>query len=301
MSAHPTPTPAAGHGDGRDAPHLPHGSWWPFWVAIGIAIFGLSLILFGHNLPDDPLDGSPTVAGAPLWTFVLLASGLGLLVFTLLGWFRQDYLWWRTNTGTSLHAPRAGTLLFISSEVFLFGALFSTYFVFRGIAGDAGLSWPDPNPEGLAVELPLLKVLLFSLFLFASSGTVHKAEKELLRGNHKGFRAWWWTTILLGLVFLAGQVSEYAALILEGHVLGSSQFITAFFMLTGTHGLHVFAGLCWLAVIGARAQKGQFDAHRHAGPQSAALYWHFVDIVWVVVLSVIYLMNHDWSQGLGGF
>ncbi|HLF17219.1 MAG TPA: heme-copper oxidase subunit III [Candidatus Thermoplasmatota archaeon] len=289
-----------GHGGDAHALHLPHGSVWPIWVAAGITCFGLALILLGHNLPED-VHGDPIVHLAPLWSIVLLAVAFLFLVVTLLGWFRQDYVWWKEGVGTGLHIPRAGTLLFISSEIFLFGALFATYFTFKGIAADGGIPWPDPNGEGHAVELPLLKTLLFSLFLFASSGTVHKAEVALMAGNKKGFDRWWLLTILLGAVFLGGQVMEYTNLIREGQTLGSSQFMTAFFMLTGTHGLHVFGGLCWLTLVHVRSRKGQFDQHRHAAPESAALYWHFVDIVWVVVLSVIYLLNHDWSGGLGGF
>jgi cytochrome c oxidase subunit 3 len=134
-----------------------------------------------------------------------------------------------------------------------------------------------------------LKTGIFSLFLFASSATLHKAENALKSGQHRTFRAWWLLTIVLGLIFLAGQVNEYLNLIKEGHTLGSSQFMTAFFMLTGTHGLHVFGGLCFLTLVWVRAQKGHFDAQRHTAPECAGLYWHFVDIVWVFVYGVVYL------------
>jgi cytochrome c oxidase subunit 3 len=212
-----------------------------------------------------------------------LAVAAALLVLTLLGWFRQDFHWWHERLGTGEHIPKVGILLFIGSEVFLFGALFTVYFSFKGLSGG---HWPDAE-----VELPLLRTLVFSLFLFGSSYTIHKAEGNLKRGHHGQFRAWWLATILLGLVFLGGQVYEYAGLIGEGHGLGSSQFMSAFFLLTGTHGLHVFGGLCALAVVHVRASKGQFDAERHAFPQAASIYWHFVDLVWVIVYSVVYLAN----------
>ncbi|MEA3136260.1 MAG: cytochrome c oxidase subunit, partial [Thermoplasmata archaeon] len=161
---------------------------------------------------------------------------------------------------------------------------FTVYFTSKGLS--AG-HWPDNDD----VHLPLLKTLIFSVFLFSSSWTIHKAEGHIKRGEHAAFRKWWLLTILLGAVFLAGQVWEYTLLIEEGATLGSSQFMSAFFLLTGTHGLHVFGGLCALTVVYARASKGQFNAERHAFPQAASMYWHFVDLVWVVVYGVVYLAN----------
>lgn len=277
MSAHPAPTGKDAHGATEF--HLPHGSWWPFWLANAIALVCLGLILFGRSLNID--GGTSTIP--PAVGLGALLVGVAALVGSLIGWFVQDFKWWATNTGTGLHVPKAGILLFIGSEVFLFGALFATYFTFKGLNPH---HWPDTH-----VELPLLKTGIFTLFLFSSSYTIHKAEHHLKRGHHKAFRTWWLATILLGLVFLGGQVMEYATLIAEGHTLGSSDFMAAFFMLTGTHGLHVFGGLCALTVVWVRAQKGQFDAEKHAFPQAASMYWHFVDIVWVVVFAVIYLAN----------
>ncbi|MEK6985173.1 MAG: cytochrome c oxidase subunit 3 [Candidatus Thermoplasmatota archaeon] len=276
--------PATGHDDAADHPHLPHGSVWPFWLAMAIAFLGIGLVLFGQSLkaPD------PSVfLGALSTPAALVVLGLGVLalVGTLIGWFVEDYKWWPTNTGTGTHIPKAGALLFISSELFLFGALFANYFTFQHLSKVTGLGWPDAD-----IHLPLVNTAIFSLFLFASSGTLHKSEKLLKAGDHKGFVRWWWITILLGLIFLGGQVMEYATLIHEGHTLGSSQYITAFYILTGTHGLHVLGGLCLLAVMGVRASKGQFTATRHAGPQVAGMYWHFVDIIWVIVLVVIYIL-----------
>lgn len=247
--------------NGTPEPHLPHGSIWPFLLANAIAVVGLGLIL---NIP-------------------VLAIGIALLAAVLVGWWMEDYRWWKTNTGTGPGMARAGTLLFISSEVFIFGALFSTYFTFQRLAAH----WPDVEGH---FELPVLKTGIFTLFLFASSATIHQAEKHIRAGNKTGFNQWWGATILLGAVFLGGQVNEYITLIGEGHVLGSSQYMTTFYLLTGTHGLHVFGGLVYLVVVWIRSLKGQFDEHRHAGPETAAMYWHFVDLVWVFVFSVLYLI-----------
>ena len=259
--------------------HLPHGSWWPFWMANAIALVLIGLILLGRGMALGTHEVSvPFPVGLGFF-----AVALALLVGTIVGWVKQDYTWWREGLGTGEHVPKAGILLFIGSEVFLFGALFTVYFSFKGL--NAG-HWPDSE-----VDLPLAKTLVFSLFLFGSSWTIHKAEHAIKTGAHSAFVKWWGLTILLGLVFLAGQVWEYSNLIREGHTLGSSQFMSAFFMLTGTHGLHVFGGLCVLFVVWLRARKGQFNEDRHALPQAASMYWHFVDLVWVFVYAVIYVAN----------
>ncbi|MEA3191127.1 MAG: cytochrome c oxidase subunit [Thermoplasmata archaeon] len=272
--------------------HLPHGSWWPFILAVAMALLGIGVLVFGSGYKSsmhkdiDPLSGMEVGEAYRHWgeTYVglgVLVLGVLAVVGALAGWFVQDHKWWWQNVGTGTHIPKVGALLFISSEIFLFGALFANYFTFQSL--NAG-HWPDAE-----LELPLLKTGIFTLFLFASSGTIHMAEHNLKRGHHKAFVNWWGLTILLGAVFLGGQVMEYSNLIHEGHTLGSSQFITAFYILTGAHGLHVFGGLCLLLVMWLRARKGQFTPERHAGPMVASMYWHFVDIVWVFVFSILYV------------
>ena len=280
------PSHAADH---DDAMHLPHGSWWPFWLAMSIALFGVGLILFGSSvkqaLVGEGMEQSVDWSMVPATSYIWLAIGLVAVVGSLIGWFAQDYKWWNEKLGTGHHMPKAGGLLFISSEIFLFGALFANYFSFQERAHALGLGWPD-----VEVHLPLLKTGIFTLFLFSSSWTCHKAEQHLKKGEHKLFVRWWGLTILLGAVFLVGQVLEYTSLIQEGETLGKSQFMTAFFLLTGTHGLHVFAGLVMLFVIYVRAAKGQFNEKRHAGPEIVGIYWHFVDLVWVFVFGVLYIL-----------
>ena len=275
------------HAHGAGQMHLPHGSVWPFWLALAIAFLGVGLMALGQSLHmNDP--SVPHVA-SPL-ALILLGLGVVALVGTLVGWFFEDYRWWNTLTGTGTHIPKAGALLFISSEVFLFGALFTNYFTFQSL--NPG-HWPDvpAGADGKPFSLPLLRTGIFTLFLFSSSWTIHIADKALKLGQHRKFVNWWGLTILLGLVFLGGQVYEYMQLIAEGHTLGSSQFMSAFFILTGTHGLHVFGGLCLLTVMWLRARKGQFTQERHAGPQVASMYWHFVDLIWVFVFGIVYLLN----------
>lgn len=246
----------------HDEPHLPHGSIWPFFLALAIALFGIGMIYVNSTL-------------------VLVAAGLLSILFVIAMWVREDIGWWKTNTGTGPGMAKAGTLLFIGSEVFIFGALFTSYFTFQQLADH----WPDVD-----VHLPIVKTGIFTLFLFASSATIHKAEKHLMNGEHQKFRAWWLMTIVLGIIFLIGQVLEYRELLAHGFGLTSGHFMTSFYMVTGTHGLHVAGGLIYLIIVYIRASKGQFDQHRHAAPETAALYWHFVDLVWVLVFTVFYIV-----------
>src|SRR5689334_21206818 len=144
-SSEPTPAPGAhdGHAHHNEL-HLPHGSWWPFWLANAIALFLVGMILTGRALD---LRGAGTVVAKPL-AFGVLGLGGAAIVASLLGWFRQDFHWWNERLGTGEHVPKAGTLLFIGSEIFLFGALFTVYFSFKRLSGG---HWPDSE-----VELPLL-------------------------------------------------------------------------------------------------------------------------------------------------
>src|SRR5207244_9858887 len=122
-----------------------------------------------------------------------------------------------------------GIAAFIFSEVTFFGALIVAYLEYRTRS-------PGPGPHDLDVP----RTLLFSLFLFASSGTVYLAERRLAQDDQGGFLTWWLASIGLGAVFLIGQITEYARLYADGITVGTNLFTSAFFTLTGFHGLHVF-------------------------------------------------------------
>jgi heme/copper-type cytochrome/quinol oxidase subunit 3 len=176
--------------------------------------------------------------------------------------------------------PMLGMLTFISSEAFFFGSLVVAYMVYRGRAADG------PGPHDLDVGT----TALFSLALFASSATIVLAERRLHHGDQRGFRGWLLATIALGAIFVGGQLSEYLTLYREGITIDRNAFTSAFFTLTGFHGLHVMVGLIALAVVARLAFAGDYERGRHgAAVASVAAYWHFVDAVWVVVFSVVYL------------
>jgi heme/copper-type cytochrome/quinol oxidase subunit 3 len=176
-----------------------------------------------------------------------------------------------------LATPVLGTAVFIGTEIVFFGALIATFVVFRGQGQGFG-------PR----DLDIGRTGLFSLALFASSATIVLAERRLHRGDGAGFRGWLLATIGLGALFLFGQVTEYLRLFGEGVRLGTSLFASSFFALTGFHGLHVVIGTIGLAVLAGFAFAGGWRRDSSA-VASVALYWHFVDGVWVAVFSVVYL------------
>jgi heme/copper-type cytochrome/quinol oxidase subunit 3 len=170
---------------------------------------------------------------------------------------------------------------FIFSEVTFFGALIVAFLEYRTRS-------PGPGPHDLDVP----RTLLFSLFLFASSGTVYLAERRLAKDDQRGFFTWWLVSIGLGAVFLIGQVTEYGRLYADGITIGTNLFTSAFFTLTGFHGLHVFIGLIALSVIGLLARAGDFrGGRRRAAVDGVSIYWHFVDGIWVVIFSLVYLLG----------
>jgi heme/copper-type cytochrome/quinol oxidase subunit 3 len=171
-------------------------------------------------------------------------------------------------------------LLFISSEAIFFAALIVTFLVHRG----------GPGSEAAALlDVPL--TALFSVALFASSGTIHLAGRRLEHGDARGLRLWLLATVALGLIFLGGQAMEYRELIEHGVTLGTGIFGSAFYTLTGFHGLHVLGGLVAILVLWSVAGSRRFVHHGGAAFEPISLYWHFVDAVWVVIFALVYLWS----------
>ena len=176
-------------------------------------------------------------------------------------------------------------LLFIGSEVMLFASLFAAYFFARfNIADNV---WPPVGPDGHEYHLPLLMTGVNTIFLVTSSFTVWWAEHRLAHGDRTGLIRGLWVTILLGATFLIIQVNEYA------HLAFSPQdqaFGSTFYVLTGAHGLHVFVGLSLLIVALIRSYRGDFTPTSATPLTAASAYWHFVDVVWVLLYVLVYLI-----------
>jgi cytochrome c oxidase subunit III len=176
-----------------------------------------------------------------------------------------------------------GMIIFITSELMFFGALFGAYFMLRAQAGE----WPSPGTP----EIDALRTALFTTFLVASSGTQHLGVIAIRRGDEAGLVRWTAITIGLGALFLGGQALEYSELFDEGFTIGTNIFGTLFFTMTGFHGLHVAGGLLMLGIVTAKGRMGHFSAERHGPAEAVGYYWHFVDVVWIFLFVVLYLLT----------
>ena len=171
-----------------------------------------------------------------------------------------------------------GMLLFIISEVMVFGAFFTAYFFIRVSQGDP---WPAHG-----TTLPVEVAGVNTAILVSSSFTIHWAETSIARGNRFGLKAGMLTTFLLGSTFLFIQINEYANI---GFAPQDGAQQTIFYSLTGLHGAHVFIGLCLLLFVTIRSFRGHYSPESHRGVNVPGIYWHFVDIMWLVVYSSVYL------------
>ncbi len=178
-----------------------------------------------------------------------------------------------------LNHVKLGMWLFIATEVMFFGGLIATFLKYK---------LQTPTPEAALLDVTLVGANTF--ILLTSSFTVVLGLDAIRLGNRSGLMRFLAATIVLGVVFLAGQAYEFNALYHEGVTLTSSLFGSTFFTLTGFHGLHVLGGVIWAAVTLAKAARGQYDADDNIGVEAFGLYWHFVDIVWIVLFTVIYLI-----------
>jgi cytochrome c oxidase subunit III len=172
-----------------------------------------------------------------------------------------------------------GMLLFIISEVMVFGAFFTAYFFIRVVNGD---QWPA---EG--TELPKLVAFVNTCILVSSSFTIHWALVCARRGNRFGLQAGMLTTFLLGATFLFIQINEYVHIGFAPH---DSAQASVFYGLTGLHGAHVFIGLTLLAFVTIRSFRGHFTPEQHRGVEVPGIYWHFVDVMWIIVFTTVYIL-----------
>jgi cytochrome c oxidase subunit 3 len=179
-------------------------------------------------------------------------------------------------------------LLFITSEVMFFAGLFAAYFNIRANAAQ----WPTVNPEtGEPFHLAILPLVgPATVLLILSSFTCQFAVWAIRRGDRTGFLRNIAVTFVIGITFLVLQAIDYVELGSEGLTLASGTYGTTYFTLTGFHGAHVFAGVIMLGVVLYRGMAGQFSARHHDAVEAASLYWHFVDVVWVLLFSLLYLL-----------
>ena len=185
----------------------------------------------------------------------------------------------KPNQSSRVDAQTLGIYLFIISEVMLFGAFFTAYFFIRVGQGDP---WPAPG-----MELPVAVAGVNTAILVSSSLTMHWAQTSIKNGNRFGLKAGILTTFLLGMTFLFVQINEYANI---GFAPQDHAQQTIFYSLTGLHGAHVFIGLMLLLFVTIRSFRGHYSPEEHRGVEVPGIYWHFVDVMWIIVYSTVYVL-----------
>ncbi len=274
--AHPaSPAPdhahAAEHAGHHDAHH---GSFMPLWLTLGTTLF-LVAILAPHGVRADG-------TSYDYRAFAML-PGFLIMVASVAGWVRED-------VDELSHKPYqegisdylVGTIVLILSEVILFGCLFTFFFWSRAHTSEF---YPEFFPHGST----LTPIIANTVILLSSGGTVHMAQLALKKDQMRTFRIWLGATILLGVAFIAGQAIEYRNLVGEGLLPTASVFGTSFFSLTGVHGLHVIMGIVALTTIWGLSWTGFIRKERASGVEGVFIYWHFVDAIWILVFSIVYL------------
>jgi cytochrome c oxidase subunit 3 len=273
---------------------VPQPSLYPVILSAGMFLLALGFIAL--------------INGAPFGKWIML-GGTAVILYVLFGWFgsvigesqRGAYREWEDRSF------RYGMVWFIATEVMFFAAFFGALFYVRvisvpdlgGMVGAHGTSlwpefagtWPSAGPKGPAFTpmgawgIPALNTAL----LLSSGATLTWAHWGLLRNDQRQLVLGLAATVLLGCLFLGFQAYEYHHAYSElGLTMGAGAYGATFFMLTGFHGFHVTLGTIMLAVILLRSLRGHFAADRHFAFEAVAWYWHFVDVVWLLLFVFVY-------------
>jgi len=246
-----------------------HSSVWPLVAAVGAGMLylGAGLYFVGLDLVPALIPIGLTAAG-----------GLGL-VGGLFGWAYEAFLAPRTgHGGGSADLYTTTMILFLVSDVATFSAGFIYYAFIRAGA------WETTH------ELLTPLVFINTALLIASSVTVHYSHESLEAGDRTKFLGLLGATVALGVLFLGGQVYEYyELLVVEGFSLTTGILGSAFYGLTGLHGLHVALGVLLLGIAFARSLRGEYSPDHDTSIRTTSLYWHFVDVVWIFLVVVLYV------------
>jgi len=263
-----------------------HSSIWPFVVALagGFAFSGLGLF-----------------RSEPLYGVVLIALGIAFLVAGIAGWILQDLQGVSFEIRGRFEEPpfagisrrKLGMWLFIVSEIFFFSGLIAGGLALRA----HGEHWPDPSSPEFPLNIPLTAVNTF--ILITSSLTMVEALHAAQQGKVAQMRAFLAATLALGVFFVSIQLIEYWKLFNEEFLTPwpnlvrpeLATFGTAFYAQTGFHGAHVTGGLLGLGYLNAMAWKGRYGKDNHEAIELVGLYWHFVDIVWIFLFPLMYLIG----------
>jgi cytochrome c oxidase subunit III len=174
-----------------------------------------------------------------------------------------------------------GLIVFLGAETMIFAGLFIAYLTFRAVSP----IWPPENTPELELFLPTVNTLI----LISSSFVIHRADTSVKKNDIAGLRVWFSATLVMGVIFLLGQLYEYSNLEFG---LRTNLFASTFYVLTGFHGLHVFVGLGLMLAVLLRSRKpGYYSSQHHFGVEAVELYWHFVDVVWIILFGILYILH----------
>ena len=280
--------------------YVPHGSHWPIVGSVGLftTVLGASTMMNGAG-----------------WGKSVMFLGLAILAVMLFGWFGSVI---RESVSGLYNKQvdasfRMGMVWFIFSEVMFFAAFFGALFYARtfsvpwlGGEGDGAAThallwsgfdaaWPTNGPDSVGGSFQTIPAwgipLLNTLLLLASGVTLTIAHHALKAGQRTQLLVWLAATVVLGAIFLFFQVEEYVHAYNDLNLtLSSGIYGSTFFMLTGFHGLHVTLGTIMLLVVWFRCAKGHFDKDNHFAFEAVAWYWHFVDVVWLILFLFVYVV-----------
>ena len=247
--------------------HIPAPSIFPVFIALGLFGWGIGILVDWYRM---------VFLGIALMAFSSLA-----MCFEYPRWGEED-AHAVSESFLGLDNRKVGIWSFIGSECVFFASLISTYMVYKARSG-------GPFDADI-LNIPLTSFSTFVLLM--SSLLMVLALAGYQRNDKKWGTIWLLATALFGLIFLGGQVYEFTDFWLDkGMLFNSNLFSQCFYTLVGFHGFHVFIGVCWLVTLAVAGLMGKIDVKRSLAVEIAGLYWHFVDIVWVVIFTLVYLMR----------
>ncbi|MBF0319760.1 MAG: heme-copper oxidase subunit III [Nitrospirae bacterium] len=246
--------------------HVVELSVWPLITAIGAFMIPISFMTaFSWGLSSIGI--------------VLAGVAIVVLIVGLFGWLNEVHAK-KEDAGLS----KIAIIVFIVSEVALFGGLFGGY-LYAMLFTDI---WPPVNtPAGVP---PIGLAVLMTIFLLSSSFTMHNAEEKLTHGDMGGFKSWLTFTTILGTLFIAFMAYEWHHLISGNFTVRTNEYGTFFYTITGFHGSHVIVGLVMQVFLMILASGNKIGKGRQTMAKVTGLYWHFVDIIWLLVMSLIYIV-----------
>lgn len=246
-------------------------------LVLGIIAFAWSILLFAHpNLIAQQAGRSISALG-----WAVPVTGLVALCIAMAAFTREVLASPSSGAQPELTSARTAVLLFIFSETALFGGLFATYFYFA--FGSSALEWP---PIGLEEPQPWGLPLFGTILLLCSGAAAVTAHHLFLSAHWRASEIALIVAIALGAVFLVLQVREFAR---SSFSFQDGAYPSVFFLTTGLHGAHVLVGITLLAIAALRLRAGHFTGESHFGLEAPIWYWHFVDVVWVLLFAVFYV------------